>query len=69
VEIEGHAHSVKKQRSHDVRRRQLAEGAGWRVLSVLPEQVRDGTAVALVRAALQHAPPLALRAERAQGEG
>jgi very-short-patch-repair endonuclease len=52
VEIEGHAHSVKKQRSHDVRRRQLAEAGGWRVLSVLPEQVMDGTAIELVRAAL-----------------
>jgi hypothetical protein len=52
VEIEGHAHSVKKQRSHDVRRRQLAEAGGWRVLSVLPEQVHNGEAIELVRAAL-----------------
>ena len=52
LEIEGDAHAVKKQRKGDVLRRQLAEGAGFRVLSVLPEQVADGSAIALVRASL-----------------
>jgi len=60
VEIEGGAHAVKRQRRHDVLRRQLAEGAGYRVLSVLPEQVRDGSALELVRAAL--VPPSSSRA-------
>lgn len=53
VEVEGDAHAVKRQRKGDVLRRQLAESAGWRVLSVLPEQVKTGEAVALVREALE----------------
>lgn len=48
VEVEGGAHSVQKMRAHDIRRRQLAEAAGWRVLSVLPEQIGNGEAVTLV---------------------
>lgn len=52
VEVEGQVHSIKGKRHGDVLRRQLAEGAGWRVLSVLPSQVHDGTAVRLVREAL-----------------
>ena len=55
VEVEGGAHGVQKMRKHDVLRRQLAESAGWRVLSVLPEQVRDGSAVELVRRAIETA--------------
>ena len=52
LEIEGGAHAVKAQRVHDVKRRQLAESAGWRVLSLLPEQVHDGSGLALALAAL-----------------
>lgn len=52
VEIEGDAHAVKRQRRNDVVRRQEAERRGWRVVSVLPEQVKSGEAVALVRAAV-----------------
>jgi len=49
VEIEGGAHGVQRQRKHDVLRDQLAQQAGYRIVRVLPEQVRDGSALALVR--------------------
>lgn len=52
IEVEGVAHKIGHQQKHDVLRRQLAEAAGWRVLSVLPEQVRDGSAVELIARAL-----------------
>ena len=53
LEIEGQVHAIKGRRKEDVRRRQLAEGLGWRVLSVLPEQVHNGEALALVASALK----------------
>ena len=56
IEVEGVAHKIGHQQKHDVLRRQLAEAAGWRVLSVLPEQVRDGSAIALIARALHPAP-------------
>lgn len=52
VEIEGGAHGVQRQRKHDVLRDQLAQQAGYRILRVLPEQVADGSALALVRLAV-----------------
>ena len=52
VEIDGDAHAVKARRRGTVLRTQLAESAGWRVVTVLPEQVRDGTAIEVVHAAL-----------------
>lgn len=52
VEIDGDAHAVKARRRGTVVRTQLAESAGWRVVTVLPEQVRDGTAIEVVHAAL-----------------
>lgn len=52
VEVEGIVHSVQKQRRNDVRRRQLAEAFGYRVLSVLPEQVKSGEALQLVKEAM-----------------
>ena len=55
VEIDGNAHAVKRQRTADVLKRQEAERRGWRVVAVLPEQVRDGSAVALVLAAVAQA--------------
>lgn len=55
IEVEGVAHKIGHQQKHDVLRRQLAESAGWRVLSVLPEQVHNGEAVELIRRALQAA--------------
>lgn len=53
VEIKGGAHAAgrRKVRS-DVEREGLAVSLGWRVLPLTPEQVKDGTALALVRAAL-----------------
>jgi very-short-patch-repair endonuclease len=41
IEVEGVAHKIGHQQKHDVVRRQLAEAAGWRVLSVLPEHGRS----------------------------
>lgn len=52
IEVEGVAHKIGHQQKHDVLRRQLAEAAGWRVLSVLPEQVKSGEAVELIARAL-----------------
>lgn len=51
VEIEGGAHGVQRQRKSDILRAQIAEQAGYRILRVLPEQVADGSALALVRRA------------------
>lgn len=53
LEIEGGAHGVQRQRRHDVRRDQLAQQAGLRIVRVLPEQVADGSALALVRAVME----------------
>jgi len=52
VEIDGQAHSIKARRKMTVVRAQLASSIGWRMLTVLPEQVRDGTAIELVKQAL-----------------
>lgn len=53
LEVDGGAHrATEKRRRHDVVRRQLAEAAGYRVLAVLPEQVKDRTALALLKKAL-----------------
>lgn len=51
AEIEGGAHGVQRQRKHDVLRDQLAQQAGYRIVRVLPEQVHNGEALALVRRA------------------
>lgn len=47
VEVEGKAHDLK--RKGDVVRRQLAEAAGWRVVAILPEQIRNGEAERILR--------------------
>lgn len=49
IESDGDAHGIKEKRRGDVKRRQLAVAAGWRVVSVLPEQVRSGEVVRLVQ--------------------
>lgn len=53
VELEGGAHGIQRQRRGDILREQLLTAAGLRVVRVLPEQVKDGTALALVRAAIK----------------
>lgn len=53
VELEGGAHGVQRQRKSDILREQLLTAAGLRVVRVLPEQVHDNTALAIVRAALE----------------
>lgn len=46
VEIKGGVHhAVRKQGKRDVQREALATLLGWRVLPVLPEEVRDGSAI------------------------
>lgn len=52
IEIEGGAHGIQKQRRGDILRAQLIEAAGLRILRVLPEQVTNGDALALVRGAV-----------------
>lgn len=52
IEVEGGAHGIQRQRRGDILRAQLAEAAGYRIVRVLPEQVRDGSAVEVVRRAL-----------------
>lgn len=47
VEVEGKAHDLKRKK--DVVRRQLAEAAGWRVVALLPEQLRNGEAEGILR--------------------
>ncbi len=53
IDVDGAAHAAgrKKQKS-DTERRGLAAAAGWRVLTLTPEQVRAGTAMRLVTEAL-----------------
>lgn len=53
IEIDGGAHAAgRKKVKTDTERRGLAAAFGWRILAVTPEQVKDGTALELVRAAL-----------------
>ena len=52
-ELDGGAHAAGKRKVRtDTERRGLAAAHGWRVVAMTPEQVRDGTALGLVRAAL-----------------
>jgi len=56
VEVDGGAHyATKRQGQHDTERRGLAASIGWTILPVTPEQVRDGSAVELVRKAIESA--------------
>ena len=52
IEVDGIAHKIGSRQKGDVLKSQLAQAAGWRVLHLLPEQVHDGAAIELVRAAL-----------------
>lgn len=53
VEVDGGAHAAgrKKQRT-DTERRGLAASMGWRVVALTPEQIDDGRARDVIRAAL-----------------
>lgn len=53
VEVEGGAHGVQRQRRSDIVREQLLEAAGLRVVRVLPEQVHDGSALEVIRRAVE----------------
>lgn len=53
VEVKGMAHAAGRSKVRaDVEREGLAVSLGWTVLPLTPEQVRDGSAVALIRRAL-----------------
>lgn len=56
IEVDGIAHKIGSRQKGDVLKSQLADAAGWKVLRILPEQVHNGEAVALVAKALNHAP-------------
>jgi len=49
VEVNGAVHSIKANRLRDVDKMQAAMMDGWRVLVVTPTQVKNGTALDLVR--------------------
>ena len=53
VEVEGGCHGIQKQRKADILRAQLAASVGYTILRVLPEQVHDKSALALVRGAVE----------------
>lgn len=53
LEIDGGAHAAGRGKvARDVKRRGLAAAAGWRLLSVTPDQVRSGEALRLLRRTL-----------------
>ena len=52
IEIEGAPHRIKARYQSDIERRQWAFLHNWKILPVLPAQVRSGEAVELVRKAL-----------------
>ena len=53
LEVCGGAHAAgRKKVKADVERSGLAASLGWRVVTVTPEQVKDGTALALVKRAV-----------------
>lgn len=54
VEVDGGAHyATKRQGQHDTERRGLAASIGWTICPVTPEQVRDGSAVEVVRRSIE----------------
>jgi hypothetical protein len=66
VECDGGAHAAGKAKQRtDTERRGLAGANGWIVVAVTPEQVADGSALALVREALSNA----TRTPRPSGAG
>lgn len=52
IEVEGQVHSIRDKRARDMEKSNEALLLGWRVLRVLPEQVKSGEALELVRRAL-----------------
>jgi very-short-patch-repair endonuclease len=53
VEVEGGCHGIQKQRKSDILRAQLAASVGYTILRVLPEQVHDKDALALIARAVE----------------
>lgn len=56
IDVDGGAHAAGRAKvKSDTERRGLAAANGWKVLCLTPEQVRDGSAINLVQAALSAA--------------
>lgn len=53
IELEGAVHRIKKVYKADIRKRQIAMAHGWLILPILPEQVRSGAVVNIVRNAMR----------------
>ena len=54
VEIEGAVHRIKARYKTDIERRQWCFLHDWRILPILPEQVKNGEALVLVEQALNN---------------
>jgi very-short-patch-repair endonuclease len=52
VEVQGQCHRIRSKFDRDIERTQVAFLAGWRILPIAPKQVKDGTALALIKEAL-----------------
>lgn len=59
VELDGEAHRIKNRFHDDIRKSQDAILIGWRLLRISTGQVRDGTAVEIIRRAIDsvNSPP------------
>ena len=53
IEIDGGAHSIRARQEQTVLRGQVAQSLGYTIITVLPGQVRNGEALALVEKALK----------------
>lgn len=56
VEIQGQVHRIRDKWARDIEKAQLTFLAGWRLLPIATKQVRDGTAVEIVRRAIDLVP-------------
>jgi len=56
VEVDGAVHRIKSRFEGDLAKRQALQRAGWDLLPVSPQQVRDGSALELIRYALSICP-------------
>ena len=57
LEIDGGAHAIRKRQEQTVLRGQVAQSLGYRIITVLPGQVRNGEALKLVEDALKGSTP------------
>ena len=57
IEIDGGAHAIRARQEQTVLRGQVAQSLGYRIITVLPGQVRNGEALKLVEDALKGSTP------------